>query len=52
MLDYLIANMPVLIGMVVYLIRLEIRLAKICTDLDWIKKGCTGCQQNSGENTD
>lgn len=43
---------PILLGMAVYFVRLEVRLAKICTDLAWIKKGCAGCQQSSEENTD
>lgn len=44
MADYLIAVIPIIIALAVYFVRLESRLAKILTDLCWIKKelGKTG----------
>lgn len=52
MLDYILKITPVVAVVVIYFVRLEIRLTKICTDLDWIKKGCLGCQQNSEKDSD
>lgn len=51
-LEYAFGAWPIVVGMFVYFVRLEIRLTKICTDLTWIKKGCTGCQQNSDDDSD
>lgn len=47
MVEYLTILMPVLLGLMVYFIRLEGRIAKIMTDLCWIKKELEPCQPNS-----
>ena len=44
--DQIIKLWPVLIVLVLYFVRLEGRLAKICTDLSWIKKYIHACQRN------
>lgn len=50
MLNYLSAIAPILIALFIYFIRLESRLAKISTDVTWIKKELNGCRQSSDEN--
>ena len=46
MVDYLIASIPVAVGLFIYFVRLEARLAKISNDLCWIKKEMVRCQQS------
>ena len=45
MIEHILKLWPVLLVLVVYFVRLEARLAKICTDLSWIKKYINKCQQ-------
>lgn len=45
--DYLVALVPVMIMLVVYFIRLESRMAKICQDLHWIKRELRICRPPS-----
>ncbi len=42
-------GLTALIGILVYVIRLERRITKIMVDVSWIKKGCKGCQPNLEE---
>ena len=42
--QYLAVLVPVLVMLFVYFVRLEIRLAKICNDIAWIKKNMSLCQ--------
>lgn len=42
MFDYLIKSLPVVIPLIVYFIHLETTLAKIKTDICWIKKVLEG----------
>lgn len=51
MADYLLHSWPLVVALVVYFVRLESRLAKICTDLSWLKKHAISCQQPSDQNT-
>jgi len=46
MIDQIIQLWPILLALVVYFVRLETRMAKICTDLAWLKKYIHACQQN------
>lgn len=36
--DYIFAAIPVLIAAIIYFVRIEVRLAKISSDVGWIKK--------------
>lgn len=49
MLDYLAIAVPIIILLIVYFVRLEARLAKITTDICWIKEyiEANGCPPNS-----
>ncbi|MBA7493990.1 hypothetical protein ES702_04556 [subsurface metagenome] len=38
MIDYLIKALPILAALIVYFVRLEVKLAVITRDLCWIKK--------------
>lgn len=51
MMEHILNLWPLLLALVVYFVRLETRLTKICTDLGWIKKYITACQQHSDQNT-
>lgn len=44
-LNIIIRSLPILIVVIVYFTRLEIRLAKITTDLKWLKEKVNICQQ-------
>lgn len=50
MIDYLFAAGPVLIALIIYFVRLEIRLTKICRDLGWIKREMRICRPGSENN--
>lgn len=47
MLDYLFKFIPVLVPLVVWAIRLETKLARIETDLKWIRNEIPKCQPSS-----
>jgi len=51
MVDYFVNALPVLIALLIYFVRLEVKLAEIRTDLVWIKKFIRSCQQPSDQNT-
>lgn len=38
MIDYLLQSLPFVLVLVVYFVRLEVRLAKMSRDICWIKK--------------
>jgi len=44
MIEYLAVLAPVVIGLIIYFSRLEARIAKIMTDICWIKKELKPCQ--------
>ena len=46
MVEYIATLIPVLLGLIIYFARLEGRLAKIMTDLCWIKKEFAKCPQS------
>ncbi len=43
MIDYLLQSLPFVLALIIYFARLEIRLAKISTDICWIKKELEIC---------
>ena len=51
MLDYFVNALPVLAALLIYFVRLEVKLAEIRTDLTWIKKFIASCQQPSDQIT-
>lgn len=44
MLEYFAILTPVILALIIYFVRLESRLAKITTDVCWIKKELQKCQ--------
>ncbi|MBA7495900.1 hypothetical protein ES702_06496 [subsurface metagenome] len=48
---YLIQLIPVLALLIVYFVRLEIRLAKMSRDICWIKKMIAVCQPHLDQST-
>jgi len=50
-LDYLAAISPFLLGIIIYVIRIERRLTKITTEICWIKKWIIKCQPPSEDPT-
>jgi len=46
MIEYLAILTPVLIGLVLFFVRQEGRIARIMTDICWIKKELAKCQPN------
>lgn len=38
MLNYVIQSLPIVIGLIVWAVRIEIKLAKIQTDITWMMK--------------
>lgn len=51
MLDYLLQSWPILAGLMIYFVRLETKLATMSTDISWIKKNTTQCQQHLDQST-
>lgn len=51
MLDYFVNALPVLAALLIYFVRLEVKLAEIRTDVNWIKKFVGSCQPLSDPNT-
>lgn len=51
MLDYLFHSLPVLGAILFWAIRLEVKIAKVQTDLTWLKKELPQCQQTSVDPT-
>jgi len=51
MIEYIAILIPLLLGLVIYFARLEGRLAKIMTDLCWIKKELKPCPPISEESS-
>jgi hypothetical protein len=45
MVQYIIINAPILLILLLYFIRLERRLTKIETNLEWIQKNINSCRQ-------
>jgi hypothetical protein len=50
-LKYLFNSIPLIIALFIYAIRLERRLTKIETNVEWIKLEIPKCQPSSDENT-
>ena len=51
MLEYLAQSIPLIITLAIWAVRLEIRIAKIQTDLTWLKKELPACRQPSDQDT-
>jgi hypothetical protein len=49
--DTLIQIVPILVVLIAYYVRLEIRLAKMCESLKWIKRELMVCRPHSGNNS-
>ena len=45
-LNYLFQSIPVVVAIIIWAVRIEIRLAQISTDLKWILEDQSQCQQN------
>jgi len=50
-LSKLVDSLPVIVVIIIWMVYIEIRLAKISTHLFWIKKELTRCLQILAENT-
>ena len=44
MLEYIYQSLPIIVCLVVWAVRLEVRIAKIQTDIGWLKQERVGCQ--------
>lgn len=44
MINELIQILPIVVVLIVYFVRLEIRLARICENLKWIRRELNICQ--------
>lgn len=51
MIDYLIQILPFLAALVIYFVRLEVKLATLQRDVCWIKKAITPCPPLSEDTT-
>jgi len=51
MLEYFVNSIPLVIALVIWAIRLEVRIAKIQTDISWLKKELPACRQTSEDPT-
>lgn len=47
MLDYLLHSLPLVGALIIWAARLEIKIARIQTDIDWLKKELPACQPTS-----
>lgn len=47
----LISSIPSIIGLAIYMVRLEVKLTKIADDVSWINKRCSECQHGWARNT-
>jgi len=51
MIEYFINALPILAALLLYFVRLEVKLAEMSTDLTWIKKFIGSCQPHSDHDT-
>jgi len=51
MLEYILHSLPLVAALVVWAVRLEIKIAKIQTDICWIKKELPACRLTSDAHT-
>jgi len=51
MLEYFVNSIPLVIALVIWAIRLETKIARIQTDITWLKKEQTACRQTSADPT-
>lgn len=52
MIDYLLRSLPIVVALVIYFVRLEVKIATIQRDICWIKKAITPCQPRSANPTE
>lgn len=51
MIEYFINSIPLVLALIVWAIRLEIKIAQIQTDISWLKKELPACQPTSEDHT-
>jgi len=51
MIDYLIQSMPLILALIIWAIRLEVKIASIQTDISWLKKELPACRPTSEDHT-
>lgn len=44
MIDYLINSLPLVVALIIWAVRLEIKIAKIQTDITWLKSELPRCR--------
>lgn len=44
MLDYILHSLPLVAALILWAVRLETKIARIQTDITWLKKEIPGCQ--------
>jgi len=47
MLDYVLHSLPLVAALIIWAVRLEIKIAKIQVDIAWLKKELPSCRQTS-----
>lgn len=47
MLDYILHSLPLVAALIVWAVRMEIKIAKIQVDITWLKKELPLCRQTS-----
>jgi len=48
-LEYLTQSIPLIIALVIWAVHLEVKIARIQTDITWLKKELPGCLPPSDE---
>ena len=51
MIDYLLHSLPLVGALIIWAVRLEIKIAKIQTDITWLKLELPACQPTSEKPT-
>lgn len=51
MLNYFLNSLPLVAALIIWAARLEIKIAKIQTDIVWLKKELPHCRQTSEDHT-
>ncbi|MBA7495704.1 hypothetical protein ES702_06293 [subsurface metagenome] len=51
MLDYFFHSLPLVACLIVWAVHLEVKIARIQTDISWLKKELPACQQTSEDPT-
>lgn len=51
MLDYILHSLPLVAALILWAVHLEVKIAKIQTDIAWLKKEIPACRQTSDDPT-